>query len=120
ALECGLIQKNVAAVRAERQKAAARRKDTMTGTSDYPNLHEKPAAVLNVPPAATPEETAAVKTVEPLPSIRLSEPYEALREVSDRILAKTGARPNVFLANLGKIADFTARAMFAKNFYEAG
>jgi methylmalonyl-CoA mutase len=92
----------------------------MTGTSDYPNLHEKPAAVLNVPPAATPKETAAVKTVEPLPSIRLSEPYEALREVSDRILAKTGARPNVFLANLGKIADFTARAMFAKNFYEAG
>ncbi len=120
ALECGLIQKNVAAVRAERQKAAARRKDTMTGTSDYPNLHEKPAAVLNVPPVATPKETAAVKTVEPLPSIRLSEPYEALRDASDRMLAKTGARPKVFLANLGKIADFTARAMFAKNFYEAG
>ena len=26
----------------------------------------------------------------------------------------------MFLANLGKVADFTARAMFAKNFYEAG
>jgi len=26
----------------------------------------------------------------------------------------------VFLANLGKLPDFTARAMFAKNFYEAG
>jgi methylmalonyl-CoA mutase len=36
------------------------------------------------------------------------------------LLAKTGARPKVFLANLGKLSDFTARAMFAKNFYEAG
>ena len=36
------------------------------------------------------------------------------------MLAKTGARPKVFLANLGKLSDFTARAMFAKNFYEAG
>ena len=36
------------------------------------------------------------------------------------MLAKTGARPKVFLANLGKLSEFTARAMFAKNFYEAG
>ena len=35
-------------------------------------------------------------------------------------LPKTGARPKVFLANLGKLSDFTARATFAKNFYEAG
>ena len=26
----------------------------------------------------------------------------------------------MFLANLGKLSEFTARAMFAKNFYEAG
>jgi methylmalonyl-CoA mutase len=55
-----------------------------------------------------------------MPQIRLAEPFEALREASDRVLAKTGARPKVFLANLGKLAEFTARAMFAKNFYEAG
>ena len=52
--------------------------------------------------------------------IRLAEPFEQLRDASDRMLAKTGARPKVFLANLGKLADFTARAMFAKNFFEAG
>jgi methylmalonyl-CoA mutase len=120
ALEKGLVQKNVAAVRAERQKAAARRKDAMTGTSDYPSLNEKPATVLDVAPVAATKETAAVKTTEPLPSLRLSEPFEALRDASDRTLKKTGARPKVLLANLGKIADFTARAMFAKNFYEAG
>jgi methylmalonyl-CoA mutase len=119
ALERGLVQKNVAAVRAERQKAAARRRDALTGTSDFPDLNEKPAAVLDVAPVVPPKESAAV-TVEPLPSIRLAEPFEALRDASDRMLAKTGARPKVFLANLGRLAEFTARATFAKNFYEAG
>ena len=58
--------------------------------------------------------------VEPLPTIRLAEPFEALRDKSDTVLKKTGSRPKVFLANLGKLAEFTARAMFAKNFYEDG
>ena len=120
ALERGLVQKNVAAVRTQRQKAVARRKDALTGTSDYPNLGEKLPAVLDVAPVMAPKEGTAALTVEPLPRVRLAEPYEALRDTSDKILAKTGARPKVFLANLGKISDFTARAMFAKNFYEAG
>ena len=120
ALESGLIQRNVAVVRAERQKAAARRKDALTGTSDYPNLQEDAASVLDVAPVVTPKESAATVAADPLPSIRLAEPFEALRDASDHMLAKTGARPKVFLANLGKLSDFTARAMFAKNFYEAG
>ncbi len=120
ALEQGFIQREVAAVRAERQKAIARRKDALTGSSEYPNLFEKKAAVLDVAPVALPKEAEAKVTIEPLPSIRLAEPFEALRDAADRVLAKTGARPKVFLATLGKLPDFTARAMFAKNFYEAG
>ena len=120
ALESGLIQREVGAVRAERQKAAARRKDALTGSSDYPNLAEMPATVLDVPPVTPPKEIGAAATIEPLPSIRLAEPFEGLRDKSDAILKKTGARPKVFLANLGKPSEFTARAMFAKNFYEAG
>ena len=120
ALECGLIQQKVAAVRAERQKSAAQRKDALTGTSDYPNLQEKTPAVLKVAPVMPPKESGAKATIDPLPSIRLSEPFEKLRDASDRMIARTGSRPKVFLANLGKVADFTARAMFAKNFYEAG
>jgi methylmalonyl-CoA mutase len=120
ALESGLVQKNVAAVRAEREKAIARRKDALTGTSDYPNLQETAAAVLDVAKVATPKESAATVSAEPLPRIRLAEPFEALRDKSDAILKKTGARPKVFLANLGRLSEFTARATFAKNFYEAG
>ena len=36
------------------------------------------------------------------------------------MLARTGARPKIFLANLGRLAEFTARATFARNFFEAG
>jgi methylmalonyl-CoA mutase len=120
ALERRVIQRHVAGVRAEHEKAIARRKDALTGTSEYPNLKEKSAAVLDVAPLAPPKEAAVAVTTEPLPRIRLAEPYEALRAASDRILAKSGARPKVFLATLGKLSDFTARAMFAMNFYEAG
>jgi methylmalonyl-CoA mutase len=119
ALEEGLIQKKIAVTRAAREAATARRKDAITGTSDYPNLAELPVAVLDVPRPAVPAAKVAV-TFEALPQIRLAEPFEALRDASDRMLAKTGARPKVFIANLGKASDFTARATFAKNFYEAG
>jgi methylmalonyl-CoA mutase len=120
ALEQGLVQNKVATVRAEREKAIARRKEALTGTSDYPNLAEKTPAVLDVATVVLPKEHVAAVSATPLPRMRVAEPYEALRDISDAVLAKTGARPKVFLANLGKLSEFTARATFAKNFYEAG
>ena len=119
AIEMGLIQKKVAETRAARLAAIAKRKDALTGTSDYPNLGEASVKVLDAPRVDTPAQ-AGVLTYEPLTPIRLAEPFEALRDKSDAALAKTGSRPKVFLANLGKLSDFTARATFAHNFYEAG
>jgi methylmalonyl-CoA mutase len=58
--------------------------------------------------------------IEPLAQIRFAEPYEVLRDASDRMLATIGARPTIFLANLGASADFTDRATFATNFFAAG
>ena len=43
-----------------------------------------------------------------------------MRDRSDQILKDKGARPKIFLANLGTPADFTARATFAKSFFETG
>ena len=44
---------------------------------------------------------------------RLAQPFEQLRDASDRLRERTGARPKIFLACLGKPADFNARATFA-------
>ncbi|MFD0935052.1 methylmalonyl-CoA mutase, partial [Methylobacterium trifolii] len=41
-------------------------------------------------------------------------------DASDAILAKAGRRPAVFLANLGAVAQFNARATFAANAFAAG
>ena len=57
---------------------------------------------------------------EPLPVIRLAEPFEALRDRSDTILAATGARPRVFLAALGDPSEFMARTTLARNFFASG
>lgn len=57
---------------------------------------------------------------EPLPSVRLAEPFEALRDKADALSKAHGRRPLVFLATLGPIADFSARAGFARNLFEAG
>jgi methylmalonyl-CoA mutase len=119
ALESGLLQRNVAAVRAARQQALARGKEILTGTSAYPDIAETPPAVLAIAPRAASSEPASATALS-LPRLRLAEPFEALRDKSDRILAATGARPKVFLATLGAPAAFTARANFARNFFEAG
>jgi methylmalonyl-CoA mutase len=118
ALEAGTIQQSVATVRAERQKAVARHTDILTGTNEYPNIREHAPAVLNV--ARLIPDGEAPGASMPLKSMRLAEPFERLRDASDEFLARIGARPKIFLATLGKAADFTTRATFAKNFFEAG
>src|SRR5215475_11626139 len=52
--------------------------------------------------------------------MRLAQPFEELRDASDRLCENTGARPKIFLAGLGKPTDFNARATFAKHLFEAG
>jgi len=117
ALAQGLIQRKVAATRAEREKNIARRRDAMTGTSEFPNVHEAAAPVLDVAPRAA---STGERSPLALPRIRLAEAFEKLRDASDRMIAAKGTRPTIFLANLGKLSDFTARTLFAKNVFEAG
>jgi methylmalonyl-CoA mutase len=115
ALAKGSIQSAVAKIRDEREKNIARRKDILIGTSDFPFLDEDTVSVLG---ALRPHVVESPSNA--LPHIRLAESFERLRDRSDAYLAKTGARPKVFLATLGRAADFNPRASFAKSFFEAG
>jgi methylmalonyl-CoA mutase len=119
-LEQNLIQRKVAATRALREANIARRKEVLTGATEYPNLHEDHVAVLDTKPIALAPYGEAKIKFEALPPMRLAAPFERLRDKSDKILKGRGARPKIFLANLGTPADFTARATFAKSFFEAG
>jgi methylmalonyl-CoA mutase len=120
ALEQNLIQRKVAATRAVREANIARRRDVLTGATEFPNLHEAEVAVLDAKPVALAAYGEAKFKFDALPPMRLAAPFEALRDKSDSKLKSSGARPRIFLANLGTPADFTARAAFAKSFFETG
>ncbi len=110
ALESGVIQVEVAKIAVERMKNVSRRKEPLTGASEFPDINEKPVSVLLPAPAT------AKPGAKALAPHRLSEPFEALRDQAEA----AERRPTIFLANLGPVAAFTARATFAKNFFEAG
>src|SRR5258705_1749839 len=120
ALEQNLIQRKVAATRAAREANIARRKQVLTGATEFPNRPESLVAVLKADPVALAPYGEAKFKFDALPPMRLAAPFERLRDRSDQILKDKGARPKVFLANLGMPADFTARATFAKSFFETG
>jgi methylmalonyl-CoA mutase len=120
ALEQNVIQRKAAATRAAREVNIAKRRDLLTGASEFPNLHEADIAVLDAKPLVLPSYGEAKFKFDPLTPMRIAAPFETLRDKSDAILKKTGQRPKIFLANLGSAADFTARATFAKSFFEAG
>lgn len=155
-LGAGTLQERIRATRAARDAAIARRRDAITGVSEFPFLDEKPVAVAlsadEAPHAAPPSPAdaeakpvaafadivaaaadgaslarlmaapagVAPVTLGPLPRRRDAEPYERLRDRSDALMAAHGKRPAVFLANIGPLSAFNARASFAANAFEAG
>ena len=113
ALASGSIQREIHKAKTVRDQNIARRKEPLTGLSEFPNIHEAEVAVLAPIPVEAKPKFSAFPALKPH---RLSEAFEALRDAAEA----APLRPKVFLANLGTVADFNARSMFAKNFYEAG
>lgn len=130
-LMAGAFQARIAAMREARAKDVAKRKIPVTGVSEFPLLDEITAPVADaphvrphasitdealqalVPDLPPPGEDATAQALDP---IRLGADFEALRD-------KAGAaakEPAIFLATLGPLAEFTARADFARNLFAAG
>ncbi|TCO65570.1 methylmalonyl-CoA mutase family protein [Actinocrispum wychmicini] len=105
-LDSDFVADSLAETWRRRSVNLARRKDPLTGVSEFPNLTEKP--VVRAPTPAAPSGG--------LPQVRLAEAFEELRDLADA----QPARPKVFLATLGPVAAHTARAMFAANLFQAG
>jgi methylmalonyl-CoA mutase len=173
AIQSGSVARQIDSAFAPRAKNLARRKEGITGVSEFPDVGEVPVvrpapdrdALLNAAcarvrqarsgsPALTalascggrddPGTTTATAVdaaeqgaslgllgcalgfhaepilLPPLAPHPFAEPFEALRDASDSWQSVHGHRPLVFLANLGSVAHHTARAVYARNFFEAG
>ncbi|EFL35809.1 methylmalonyl-CoA mutase, small subunit [Streptomyces viridochromogenes DSM 40736] len=110
ALRSGDLAQDLADTWQARSGRLAKRREPVTGVSEFPHLAEKPVVR---DPAPEPPSGG-------LPRVRRDEAYEALRARSDAHLTATGSRPRIFLAALGPAAAHTARLTFASNLFQAG
>lgn len=93
-----------------RAERIAHRRDPITGVSEFPNLAE-----------SLPERDPAPEVPQEggLPRRRYAQVFEDLRDRADAAAAQA-RRPVAFLATLGALAQYTARASFATNLLHAG
>jgi methylmalonyl-CoA mutase len=162
AIRTGWVGLQIDSAFAPRAKNLARRKEGITGVSEFPSVVERPVirpapdrtalraaasdrvarargiavATSGLPVAGLVEaarngasvgqlaealrfhaEPAAIPPLAPHP---FATPFEDLRDASDAWKDAHGQRPRVFLVNMGPVAHHTARATYAKNFFEAG
>ncbi|WP_405592033.1 methylmalonyl-CoA mutase family protein [Streptomyces sp. NBC_01092] len=110
ALRSGRLGQDLAETWAARTGKLVKRREPITGVSEFPNLAEQPVE----------REPAPEVRSGGLPRVRRDEAYEALRARSDAHLAATGSRPRIYLAALGPAAAHTARLTFASNLFQAG
>ncbi|MER6947645.1 methylmalonyl-CoA mutase subunit beta [Nonomuraea sp. NPDC000554] len=143
-----LIAERIAATRARRADDVAHRRFPITGVSEFPDINEKPLN-RPTPTEPDPREPRALGTraaeeagtpqtraggeaggsgrVAEVPEaggrvgasggvVRYAQEFEALRDLADA----QPERPKVFLATIGTVAAYTARAAFAGNLFQAG
>jgi methylmalonyl-CoA mutase len=116
ALANGPFQQQVAVSAAALARNAARLKTPITGVSAHADLAERPVETV----AGAPEREAFAPAEGALAPIRLAEPFERLRDLSDGLLQNTGARPKVYLAALGPEAGHRHRVQFMREWLEVG
>jgi methylmalonyl-CoA mutase len=174
AIQSGWVARQIDSAFAPRARNLARRKEGITGVSEFPNVGEAPV-VRSAPdrialralavqrladvrrrgsePKKEGDTRVAIKPLDssieasvtaasqgasigqlsrvlgfhadptmipPLTPHPFAEPFEELRSASDDFLGTHGKRPRVFLVNMGPVSHHTARATYAKNFFEAG
>jgi methylmalonyl-CoA mutase len=116
ALANGAFQRQVAASAAALARNAARLKAPITGVSAHADLAEPSVEVA----IGAPDCEAFAPVEGALMPMRLSEPFERLRDCSDAYLGSTGARPRVYLAALGPESKHRRRVQFMREWLEVG
>jgi methylmalonyl-CoA mutase len=108
ALDSRLVQDRVGATAEARLSRLAHRKDVITGVSDFPNVTDR------VPP----DPVARLGFEGGLPRLRYPGPFEDLRQQTDEYERRNGERPVVLLVQMGTPGEYTARATYARSFFE--
>jgi len=116
ALTSGALQDDIAAVAEARAKAIATGRIELTGVSVFPFLGDDGVKITPYGDVAS----TGPASLRPLTPRRVGEAFEKLRDEGDAFFASTGKRKQVFMANLGEIAEHNRRSQWMWNFLAAG
>lgn len=117
ALQSDVLQAEIFKTAWERSHALNTGKLQLTGTSAFPRLGDDGVTVAPWPAVAPVVPGAA--SLKPMPAHRLAEPLEKLRDQADAAV-KAGPPLRLFLATIGPLSDYAARAAWIRNFLAAG
>lgn len=109
----GSFAEAVAKTALQRRRDVATGKTEVIGVSGFPKLGDDGLSVVPFPKAPDARLSGAAATA--LTPLRLAEPFEALRDRSDRLASATPPANRIFLAALGSEAEAGPRAMFVRN-----
>lgn len=118
-LKSGWLQEEISSVHTQRKQDIFTRKQSIIGTNVYANLAENAVPVKEHVTEPTKINSNAI-SIKAIKNIRLSEPYEELRNKSKGIERKTGSKPQVGLICLGELKQYKSRLDFMRGFLAAG
>lgn len=142
ALKTGWLQEEIAKIAKEREKDIFKRKKSIIGTNVYANLseHFSEQADSEIERVCTDKSLAdfmamfsageplsgeivplkVAANFTPLIPKRLSEPFEKLRFMAEKLTNEAGAKPSIGLICLGELRKHKARADFITGLLAAG
>ena len=122
-LEClksGFIQNAVENSRKKALSDISRRKKTLIGTNEFPNLLEKMSGHVQKTTPAEKGTNGSAPKVAPLAESRAAQAFEKIRLLNEEHGEKTGEAPKIFLLHLSDSPQTVARSVFSMNFFGCG
>lgn len=119
-LASGELQRELGDALESERRAVETRRRAITGVTEFVAVDAAHAPAHHARRAAPHSERDRYEPCPALVRERLAEPFERLRARADELLAARGRRPLAYLANLGAVRDYEARATFSRGYFEAG
>ncbi|KGM46201.1 methylmalonyl-CoA mutase subunit beta [Neobacillus niacini] len=120
-LKSGWLQDEITCIRTKREQDVSTRKQSIVGTNVYANLAETAGSstiqTCNNLIGVDGTNTIKIKRIK---NMRLSEPFEKLRKISEEIESKSGSKPKIGMICLGELKNFKPRLDFMRGFAAAG
>ena len=120
-LKSGWLQDEIALIQTKREQDVYTRKQSIVGTNVYANLAEEAgSATSQLCDHLIGVDSTNMINIKKIKNVRLSEPFEKLRKMSEAIDIKSGVKPQVGMICLGELKSYKPRLDFMRGFTAAG